>query len=221
MKKALLLLAFMPFFMLSCSSENDDNSNDEPIDIVGIWEEYSPSDNSFISLANDGTYKIFASKNNNVGFFLDAGYYSVSGFTLNFQSAIRQSYEYEFTSDNESLSLPLDNGKIYTFRKNGKENNALTNTFIGKTYKCREGGYIWVGGTNYGTIEFNNGYLLTYTVTTVKNKIIQKETKQTYNYLFYDNKFYVQQPLGFYICTYSIENDVLTITNADGKQIFN
>lgn len=222
MKKVLLLLAFMPFLLLSCSSSDEDNNTNDTqkeIEVVGIWKECSPSDNSFISLANDGTYKIFASRNNSVGFFLDAGHYSVSGYTLKFQSAINQSYEYTFTLNNGNLSLPLDNGHIYTFKRDGKENNAITNTFIGKKYKGSEGGYMWVGGTDYGTIEFNNGYLLTYTVTTVKDKITKKETRQTYNYLFHDGKFYIQQPLGYYICTYTINRDVLEIKDADGKHI--
>ncbi len=223
MKKVLLLLALMPFLFTSCGSDDNEDEPENKIDIIGIWKETSPYDKSFMSLANDGSYKIFASRNNSdVGFILDAGYYSINDFTINFQSSITGNYkDYVFTTlQDGKISMPLENGTNYTFKKDGKENNALTNQFIGKTYKCSEGGYIWVGGTDYGTIEFNNGYQLTYTVTTVVNSITRKETKQTYNYLYFNNKFYIQQPLGFYICTYSIKNDVMTITDAEGKKIF-
>lgn len=220
MKKVLWLMALvLPLLFAGCSSDSD-RHDEQQSSIVGIWQETSPNENSFISLAQDGTFKLFASRNNKVGFMLDAGYYSQEGNTLKFQSVNGKNYDYTFTSNNDgSLSIPID-GNVYTFKTTGIENNAHTNPLIGRTFNCSEGGYMWVGGTDYGTIEFTNGYILKYTITTVKSKVTQKVTNETYNYLFMNDKLYIQQRLGYYICTYKLKNDVITITDADGRQVF-
>ena len=222
MKKCLWLLMLLPLVFAGCSSDDSDENTEKSINVVGIWQETSPYDKSFISLAHDGTFKLFASRNDsNVGFMLDAGYYSQDGNTLNFQSVNGKIYTYTFTSNSDgSLSIPIDQGKVYTFKNTGMENNAHTNPLIGRTFNCSDGGYMWVGGTDYGTIEFTNGYILKYTITTVKSKVTQKVTNETYNYLFMNDKLYIQQPLGYYICTYKLKKDVITITDADGRQVF-
>ena len=223
MKKILwMAVMVLPLLFYGCSSDDEGENTEKSINIVGIWQETSPYDKSFISLAHDGTFKLFASRNDsNVGFMLDAGYYSQDGNTLKFQSVNGKNYDYTFTFNSDgSLSIPIDKGNVYTFKNTGMENNAHTNPFIGRTFNCSDGGYMWVGGTDYGTIEFTNGYMLKYTITTVKNKITKKVENTNYNYLFLNNKLYIQQPLGYYICTYKLKNDVITITDADGRQVF-
>lgn len=225
MKKYLLLMAMvLPLMFASCGGSDDESEENtgKSINIVGIWQETSPYDKSFISLAHDGTFKLFASRNDsNVGFMLDAGYYSQDGNTLRFQSVNGKNYDYTFTSNSDgSISIPIEQGKVYKFKNTGMENNAHTNPLIGRTFNCSEGGYMWVGGTDYGTIEFTNGYMLKYIITTVKSKVTKKVATETYNYLFLNDKLYIQQPLGYYICTYKLRNDIITITDADGRQVF-
>lgn len=215
---AALFVAVLSVGFTACGGDDDAEKTNN---IVGVWQERNPNDKSFISLAHDGSFKMFVSRNDKVGFILDAGYYSQDGNSVNLQSVTGQNYNYTFTSNSDgSLSIPIEYGKTYTFQKTGMENNAHTNPLIGKTFKCSEGGYMWVGGTDYGTIEFVNGYMLKYIVTTVKSSITQKVESTNYKYLFFNNKLYIQQDLGFYICTYTIKNNIITITDADGRQVF-
>lgn len=194
---ALLSLLFLPF-MSACGGGDDDDDSDNgkqqtEANIVSVWKETPNNQESVLSFAKDGTYKIilYVSKNN---YFISTGTYSFANGKLacvdNCVDAASKTYDVSISSDDQ---LEFE-GK--TFKRIGLEQNAFTNKLSGRNQVY--GGYTMsshyetAGETNY-YLQFTNDYTAYEVIETIYYKDASKNrTKRTLkHYIYYDGYMYL------------------------------
>lgn len=194
MKKYLLVFSFFSL-LISCSGDNSKEEQEiiEEIglqlsDIQGFWSDGSEDLSSFISLSEDGSYKMF----NYSKITIDAGTYKITDGKLSCRSGFSNE-ETIYNVNVSSTSLILSSGNIsckYT-KKEKAESSATDHSYIGRQFIV--GGYT-IGGIGHtdGRVDqfyiFNNKYSLTFSNVKSMNNGKNTTTNTAYNYIIDTNR---------------------------------
>lgn len=219
---AMLLTVFT--FAACGGGDDDDSSNNKKesdVNIAYIWKETSNNQESVLSFAQDGTYKIilYVSRDN---YFFSTGSYTYSAgkitCTDNCVDGASKTYNISITSDGQ---LQFE-GK--TFKTNGTEQNAFTNKLSGRNQEY--GGYTMsshyktTGETTY-YLQFTNDYLAYEIIESVYYEDASKNrTKRTLkHYIYYDGYLYIADEDSSYSPKYTVnfnEYNCFYYTDEDG-----